>query len=149
MRKIQLDISAAVSVQDASSGLASPSEYADRIGLLLARADILNGKDRALVKMYLENGIPFSRIAQVSGVSEVAIARRIHKLMRRLAGGEYINCLRNRQSFSRLEQVIAKDRFLEGLSQQDIANKRQVSVYRVRKTLRKIRNLQLFKGRSK
>lgn len=115
-----------------------PAVYADYIDLLRARADVLNRKDRALMQMYLEGGYSFGRIARLAGVNEAAIARRIHKLIHRLLDSEYITCLRNRSRFSSLERTLAKDYFIEGLSQRKIAQKRDISVYQVRKSLRKI-----------
>ena len=55
--------------------------------------------------------------------------------------GEYITCLRNRSRFSLVEQAVVKDYFLDGFSQRAIARNRGVTVYRVRKTLFKIREL--------
>ena len=113
----------------------------NRIDLLKVRADILVGRDRALMKMYLEDGIPFRRIAQVAGVNEATIARRICKLTKKLLDSEYITCLRNRNRFTRTEQLIARDYFLLGLSQKKIADKRNITIYGLRKTLTKIQQL--------
>ena len=141
MARIQINLTNVPQSQDQSGRFLSPPFYADRIDLLKARADILSGKDRVLMKMYLENGSTFSRMAKIAGVNEATIARKIHKLTRRLLDGEYITCLRNRRHLSKLEQRIARDYFLEGLSQKDIAAKRNVTVYRVRKGLKKIQEI--------
>ena len=119
---------------------------AGRIDLLRARVDILTGRDRAIMKFYLENGSTFSQMARLAGVNEATIARRIHKLTKRLLDGEYIVCLRNRDKFSAVERAIAKDYFLDGNPQTKIAAKRKISVYRVRKTLNKIQRLVEQKG---
>jgi transposase-like protein len=115
--------------------------YANRIDLLRARADILTGKDRALLKMYLENGSTISHMARLMGINEATVCRRIHRLTERLLDGEYITCLRNKHQLSRLEMNVARDYFLEGLSQNKIAIKRRTTVYMVRKGLRNIQEL--------
>jgi DNA-binding transcriptional regulator YhcF (GntR family) len=91
--------------------------------------------------MYLENGNTFRQMAQLAGVNEATIARRIYKLIQRLLDGEYITCLRNRKLFSAREMKVAKDYFLLGLSMRRIAAKRECSYYRVRQALKKIQAL--------
>ncbi len=117
------------------------NEYRDRIDLLRSRVNLLTGKDKLLMTMYLENSNSFRQMARLAGVNETSIARRIHKVTKRLIDGEYITCLRNRDKFSKTEMAIAKDYFLLGLSMKKIAGKRHWSYYRVRKTLKKIQRL--------
>ncbi len=113
----------------------------DRIDLLRSRVNLLSGKDRLLMTMYLKNGNSFRQMARLAGVNEASIARRIHKITKRLIDGEYITCIRNRDKFARAELVVAKDYFLLGLSQKKIAAKRNYSLYSIRKTLSKIQQL--------
>jgi transposase-like protein len=117
------------------------SFYMERINLLRSRAEMLKGKDRALLKMYLDNGSTFRQMAQVAGVNEATVARRIHRLVRRLLDGEYIMCLRNRRQFTELEMSVAKRYFLSGESMRKIAAKEGVTYYQVRQTLKKIQAL--------
>jgi len=115
--------------------------YRDRIDLLRSRVNLLTGKDKLLMTMYLENSNSFRQMARLAGVNESCIARRIYRLIKRLLDGEYITCLRNRNKFSKTEMAIAKDYFLLGLSMKKIAGKRRRSYYRVRETLKKIQRL--------
>lgn len=117
------------------------TEYRDRIDLLRSRVGLLTGKDKVLMTMYLENGNSFRQMARLVGVNEASIARRIHKVTKRLMNGEYITCLRNRDKFDKGELDIAKDYFLVGLSIKKIAKKRNSTYYCVRKTLKKIQGL--------
>lgn len=117
------------------------NEYRDRIDLLRSRVNLLTGKDRLLMTMYLENSNSFRQMARLAGVNESSIARRIHRVTKRLIDGEYITCLRNRDKFSKTEMAIAKDYFLLGLSMKKIAGKRRRSYHRVRETLKKIQRL--------
>ncbi len=117
------------------------NEYRDRIDLLRSRVNLLTGKDKLLMTMYLENSNSFRQMARLAGVNESRIARRIHRVTKRLIDGEYITCLRNRDKFSKRELAVAKDYFLLGLSMKKIAGKRRWSYYHVRKTLKKIQRL--------
>ncbi|MCF7956020.1 MAG: hypothetical protein K9M75_09485 [Phycisphaerae bacterium] len=112
--------------------------FSSRIEMLASRTDILNTKDRAIMKMYLKNGLTFRQIAQVAGTNESVISRKIRKLTSKLIDGEYITCLRNRDKFNRVEMAVAKDHFLNGMSQMKIAEKHGMTVYSARKLLRKI-----------
>ena len=115
------------------------STYRDRIDLLRNRIGLLVGKDKLLLTMHLENGNSFRQIAQLAGMNESSIGRRIHKIMRRLIDSEYITCLRNRQRFTSQEMAIAKDYFLLGMSIKNIAKKSGLTYYNVRKTICRIR----------
>ena len=111
------------------------TSYANRNSLLQMRAQMLTGKDKVLMKMYLEDGKMFGEMARLAGVNEGTIARRVERLTRRLLRGEYMMCLRGGEELSSFERAVAKDYFLEGLSQREIARKREVTVYQVRKAL--------------
>jgi predicted DNA-binding protein YlxM (UPF0122 family) len=113
----------------------------DRIDMLKSRVELLTGKDRVLMTMYLKYGNTFYQMARLAGVNEANVARRIYRVTKRLIDGEYITCLRNRDKFSEVEMAIAKDYFLRGLSIKKIASRRKLSYYRVREILKKIQSL--------
>ena len=112
-----------------------------RMELLRGRVELLSGKDRVLMTMYIENGNSFRQIARLCGVSETSVARRIHQITDRLTDGEFLRCVRNRDKLSRRQMAIARDAFLTGLSIKQVAEKRRMSVYAVRKELIGIRQL--------
>ena len=112
-----------------------------RMDLLRSRLGILSGRDRVLMTMYLVNGNSFRQIARLRGVSETSVARRIHRLVERLTNGEFMMCVRSRDKLSLRQMAIARDYFLTGLSRKQIAAKRGMSLYAVRKELTGIRNL--------
>jgi len=112
-----------------------------RLELLQARLGLLRGKDKVLMTMYLVNGNSFRQIARLRGVSETSIARRIYQLAERLTEGEFLSCLRNRDKLSQRQMAVARDYFLTGLSIKQIAGKRSMSFYTVRKVLFSIRNV--------
>lgn len=114
-------------------------DYRDRIEVLRRRVNLLAGRDRLLMTMYLENGNSFRQIARLTGYNAASVARKIHRLTKRLIDGEYITCLRNRDKFTQAEMKIAKDYFLIGTSMRKIAARRHYSYYRVRRIMKRIR----------
>jgi len=121
--------------------LKTKNEYRDRIDLLRSRVNLLTGQDRLLMTMYLENGNSFRQMARLAGVNEANIARRIHKVTKRLIDGEYITCLRNRDKLTDVELAIAKSYFLTGLSIRKISAKKHTTYYRIRETLKKVQRI--------
>ena len=109
--------------------------------LLQRRLGLLSGKDKVLMTMYIVNGNSFRQIACLRGVSETSVARRIHQIAERLTNGEFLMCLKNRDKLSQRQMSIARDYFLTGLSIKEIAGKRGMSMYAIRKELAGIRNL--------
>jgi hypothetical protein len=123
----------------ASNGRVQPAtEFQDGLDLLRSRAGLLEGRDRAIMQIYLDNNGTFRQMARIAGVNEVCIARKIHKLVRRLLDGQYITCLRNRHKFTGVELEIAKDYILGGLPMSQIAENRCTSYYAVRRAMKKI-----------
>ncbi|MCH7557503.1 MAG: hypothetical protein IIB56_08605 [Planctomycetes bacterium] len=133
MKKIHVNIS--------QTTLEAEKRCRGEIDLLRSRLHLLNGKEKVLMTMYLENGNSCRQIARLTGVSDTSIARRIHILTERLTDGEYITCLRNRDKFTRDQMTIAKGYFLMGLSISKIAAKRHRSRYHVRETIIKIKSI--------
>ena len=119
----------------------SRAYFANATASLKLRAQMLSGKDRVLMQMYLEKGHTYGQMARLLGVDETTIARRIHRLTSRLLHGEYIRRLRSRRKLNRLQAAVASDYFLEGLSQKAIAQKREVTVYQVQRALERLRSL--------
>ena len=117
------------------------TEAADRIDLLRCRAGLLTGKDGALVQMYLNGTGTLNQMARLAGVNEANVARRIHKLVRRLLDGQYIICLHNRGKFTQEQIGMARDYFVDGLPMKEIADRHETTYYEVRKTMRQIQRL--------
>lgn len=113
----------------------------ENLDLLLNRVSLLGGQDKAIMTMYFERGNSMCQIAQVAGVTQSCIARRIRKLTDRLVNGLYVTCLRNRRRFTKHEMSVARDYFLAGLSIREIAAKRCSTYYQIRKTLIRIRRI--------
>ena len=113
----------------------------DQIELLRKRIYLLDGKDKALLKMCLENGSSFRQIALIVGINETSVARRIHKLIQRLTTGKYIICLQNREKFTQVQMEIARDYFLTGLSLRKAALKHFLTYYKIREIVSEIERI--------
>lgn len=133
MKKIHLNIS--------QKTLEEKKQHNDQIDLLRSRLNLLDGKEKVLMSMFLENGNSFRQIARLTGVSEARIARKIHGLTKRLINGQYIVCMRNPHKFTKEQMTIAKDYFLTGLSISKIATKRHRSNYHIHRTIKTIQNV--------
>ena len=124
-----------------SDDIRNRKNYRERIEMLQNRVELLTGKDRLIMTMYLSNGNTYRQLAQLIGINEANIARKIHKLAKKLTDGEYIKCLRNRDKLTKTQMDIARDYFLTGLSFKSIAVKRHSSYYNIRKTIIKIQQV--------
>jgi len=112
------------------------------IELLRSRLDLLGGRDKALMTVYLDSGTRVYQIAKLLGVSPSTITRRIRTLSQRLLTGDYARHIESAAAQHRLtptERQIANEYFFTGLSLRDIAAKRNWSYYRTRETWRRIR----------
>ncbi len=123
-----------------SDGETSPfgGQSVQRIEVLRGRVGLLRGRDRYLMEMYLENATTFRQMARVAGVNEANVARRIHKLVRRLLDGQYITCLRASTAFTEEEKEMARAYLVDGTPMREIAKKNGTSYYAVRTLMKKI-----------
>ncbi|MBN1806383.1 MAG: sigma-70 family RNA polymerase sigma factor [Sedimentisphaerales bacterium] len=112
-----------------------------QIELLRSRLDLLCGKDKFLMTLYLEDGYSIFQISKLTDIAEAKIKRRIDNIIKRLISGRYIECLHNRSKFKQGQMAIAKDYFLTGLSIREIAYKRNWSIYKVREAIIKIKDI--------
>lgn len=112
-----------------------------QIELIHSRLYVLSGKDKFLMTLYIENGYSIFQISRLTAIAQARIKRRIDRISKRLIEGKYIDCLRNRRKFNKMQMAIAKDHFLTGLSFRRIAKKRNWSIYKVRETIMRIKSI--------
>ena len=112
-----------------------------RVDLLRTRAVWLRGKDKLLMKMYLDNGSTFRQMAKLAGVNETTVARRIYRIVKRLLDAHYLAALRHSEEFSLLQMEIVQDYFIRGLTKSRISAEYGCSRYHVEKTLLKVQSL--------
>ena len=118
--------------------LQAKADCRDKIELLRRRVNLLKGKDKLLLTMYLDNSNSYRQISRLAGINEANISRRIKRIINRLLDSNYIICLRNCDRFTARELAIAKEYFLLGLSIKKIAERKRWTYYQTHKTIRKI-----------
>jgi DNA-directed RNA polymerase specialized sigma subunit len=112
----------------------------EKFDLVRGRLNLLKGKEKIIMAMYIEKGNSIRQIARLMGVDEMKISRKIQKLTHTLSDGTFIKCIKKRDKLSLREMSIARDYFLNGSSIRQIANKNNWSFYRVRQKLQEIKH---------
>ncbi|MBL7214120.1 MAG: hypothetical protein ISS71_00415 [Phycisphaerae bacterium] len=103
------------------------------------RSEWLSSKDKALMQMIFEKGSTFEQIACLTGQNPSTISRRFHRLLQKLIAKELVSLLRRQCDIDDTDIRIVQDYFLQGLTQKAIAQKLNISLYRVRNILRAVR----------
>src|SRR4030042_4293881 len=112
-------------------------KYRESIDILRSRLSLLRGQDRLLMTMYWENGNSITQIGKLAGLNRISLARRLNKITERLMEGKYIDCIRNKQSFTQQQMDVARAYYLTDLSMRTIAGRGKLGCYQVRKILQK------------
>jgi len=107
---------------------------------LRMRLDLLEGKERTLLELYLEHSASYYRLAKLTGLSERYVARKVQRLLRCLESEEYISIVRHQKLFGTRTLEVAYDRYLLGMSVRSISKKRKISRYRVSKKIRVLKD---------
>lgn len=100
----------------------------------------LDAKDKTLLQMVFEKGSTFEAIARLTGRNPSTVSRRFHRLLHTLIARQLISPLPGRIPLNRTDCRIIQDYFLRGRTQKAIARKRNISLYRVRSLIRRIRS---------
>ncbi len=137
MVKVDIDVSEFTSKQRSmgSGRLARQAE------MILEMGRLLRPEERALLDMYYDKGNTIVQLARVAGISESAMSARLHKVTRKLVDGDYYYSVKYRDRLTILEQLIARDYFLDNMTLKGTADKRKTSVRQVRKAVAKVRKL--------
>lgn len=116
-----------------------PSEIADHSDVLQSRCDWLTGPDRVLMELVLTAGCRQHTLVVLTGRSQSAVTRRIHRLAEGLSGKRAMHPA-PRVKISALEKAIARQAILEGRSITYIVRTTGLSRYRVRKILDRLKS---------
>jgi predicted DNA-binding protein YlxM (UPF0122 family) len=108
---------------------------------ILERARQLSEPDRTLVTMYLRNTNSFRQISQLTGISEITVARRIRKLLAMLRDDRLNALLTSDRLLSRRQKKIVRDYFFGGLTVHNLAYKHRMSYYNARKIIGIVRKI--------
>lgn len=107
----------------------------ERVDLLQMRSGLLRVQERAILEMVFRGGYRPTYIGRAMGLHPSSVMRQITKIVRRLAGGEYLLCLQRPERFSEAEIAMAREYYLRGRSLNTIAVKLGLSRYGVRRLL--------------
>ncbi len=114
------------------------SELLRQSDVIYARMDWLEDADRQLLGIFMNTNATYKQMATLAGVNEATIARRVARIAKRLLDSNYPNIIRNAHHFTPLQMQIARGYYIEGKSENHIAEEMQCSRYFVRKTLGQI-----------
>jgi transposase-like protein len=106
---------------------------------LADKIDLLEGRDKVIMAMYLEQGFSMSEIARLVGVTASSMTRRIKKIASRLALAQV--CFNNRDIFELKELEVIAVHLLRGLSLKQSASECNCSYYLARKANNKVKDL--------
>ena len=105
------------------------------------RSEWLSRKDKVLMQMIFDKGGTFEQIARLTGQNPSTISRRFHTLLQKLIARELVCLLRHREGFDESAIRMFQEYYLRGLSQNAIAQKFGISLYRVGSVLRAARSI--------
>jgi hypothetical protein len=126
--------------KDVPAGSDYRAEAVREMELLRLRVGLLEGQERLLLDMYLNQNASYYRLAALTGMGEKYVARRVQSLLRCLQSEEYLSILRHQRLFEPRALEVAYDYFLLGMSVRAISRKRNLSRYRVGKKIRRLQN---------
>lgn len=106
---------------------------------LLLRIPLLEGEERVLMTLYLEDGHSFGQIAHLTGTRATTVSRRIRKIVRRLTDETYRRCMNPQPIFDKTELAVIRDHCVRGLSGREISRRHRMSYYRVRSIIQRAR----------
>ncbi len=112
----------------------------EQLNAIRNRLYLLEGQDRMIMSMYLDNDMSFRQIALLLNTNQNRISRRIRKIIFELTKGKFIFCMKKKDIFTMPEIEIAKDYFLRGLSIKQIAQKKNTTIYHIRELLKEVRH---------
>jgi len=113
----------------------------EQMEILRNRLCLLGEKDRALMRMYLENGSSIRQLAKLTGTNRANISRKVRKITRRLLDERFVICLHKRRAMTPFEFSVARDSFIKGLSFREISQRKRVSYHSIRKTMKNIKRV--------
>lgn len=102
---------------------------------LLHLATLLDGRQRALLEMALEQRGNISRLARWTECSPSTLRRQLRAIIRRLNSPPAQALLAEPQRFDSDEKSLLWDHAVKGLSLRQLAQKHHTSIHRIRKTL--------------
>jgi len=125
-------------VEYLADGVGKSSLKKNQVDKLLIRMGLLEQEDRLLLDLYMNHQVKASKLAQLSGISRGTVYRRINRLIQRLLAEEFITIYRQKKRFRKEQMAVAYDRFLLGLGQRRISERRGMGRVRVRRIVEEL-----------
>lgn len=101
----------------------------------------LNANEKAFLRMIIDQGGTFQQVAQITGCNASTVRRKFRRMLKKLAETRTLNQIRRHRRLHPGDIGVAREFFVCGTAQQDIAAKYNISRYRVRKIISRIRRL--------
>ncbi len=106
--------------------------------VIMGRAELLAQADRDLIEAVLIRNQSAASLARIMGVPERRVQRRVHRLMERLTGREFLDAARALDYLGETDARIARLRFCQGLPLRRISLMLNLSYHRLRRRVDRI-----------
>ncbi|MCI0499775.1 MAG: hypothetical protein L0Y36_08875 [Planctomycetales bacterium] len=100
---------------------------------------MLDNEQKALLAMIFDRGNTLEQVAQLTGRHASTVSRQFGRLMRNLAGRETAAAFGAGRRLTPMEAAILREYYLHGVRQRQIARKLGCTLYRIRRTVLRIR----------
>ena len=101
----------------------------------------LSRKDQVFLRMVLDNGSTFEQIARLTGESPSTVSRRFQRLLEKLIHRRLLRMLKAQTELDSRTVRVLQEYYIKGQSQQAIAARFNISVYRIRRILQTARTI--------
>lgn len=118
-----------------------PQQRICEIEKIRLRSELLNPKDKTLMQMIFEKGSTFDQIARLTNQNPSTISRRFNNLLAKLIAKELASLPYCRDKIDGTDIRIVHNYYFQGLTQKAIAQKFNISLYRVRNILQLVRSI--------
>jgi len=108
------------------------------VDILVARAELLQPRDRDLIEAVFVRGQTVVSVARMMGLSPRKVSNRVKRLAARLASRKFLDAARALPYLPCDEAALASLRFCAGLSERKLAEKFGVSPHIIRRRLDRI-----------
>lgn len=109
---------------------------------ILNRSEMLEADQRALLTLILDQDGTFAQAARLRGEHATTVSRRFRRLLSRLSGKHIRKPSPQIRQLSAIDKTILSAFYMAGMTQQQIADRLDISRHRVRKTLARVETQQ-------
>lgn len=113
----------------------------EHVEQLLRFAEYLPPQDRHLLRQVYEHGVPVSHLAQATGIPARSLNNRLKKVLKRVGSPIFRFVAGSSDLIPSQARKTATYVALHGLSLRDVAEKRNISLHRVREHMNMVRVL--------